>query len=1365
MIELKPDCSNERTLGIVRFVQIIITRNELFGRARIVDSRTPLCFQLELDVVTIRWNNCSTASCVLLSSRNTLTNVQLRFNRHMSESLDASIFQTPNVSSRTIAINVRSRGNQIRSFIVSRGTLNLTDSYFNNNTKSRSAGTRDGAIGGGVLFSNHSIVFIIRTNFERNVAFNGGGIFALASNISVHDCEFQENDARDGNGGALYGQYNSSFDISSSEFSRNRGYRGAALFFNYTMQLSIVNSRIWGNNCSRSCSIYISNTIASIASCEFLKNNGVVSGAALCASKANLTLENSTFVGNNASSGGACIFELNSQVSGDSLHFENNTAHENHGGSIYLASESRLELINSTFRRNIAQSYGGVVYARNLANDLGGAIHLNNCSISLVDVTINSNNAAFGGAMYAFNASIEVMHSMLEINRASKSGGAIYMNQSNATIDNTLVQENNAQEDCGGICIVELSLLDASNLSVQSNFVENVGGGIGIRDASSILCYSCIISNNRALRGAGMHVYSNNSISIAAQVQNSRFENNHAETYGGGIAFATLTSRNINCNSSNVTCSRVILLSTTFVDNYAKYSGAAILAPHANGVLIDCEYKQKRKQGFLNQQNFKAFESLDPRQLCPKWIGNKLLTDKSGDIVGTYGQLIELSIDAHDEVRLIGSSRIGYILDNVSSGRQLPTINVILLDAYGVGPAPTVPYSFEARLSSPDGFFSGLYPANISAGAGNFSNIAGFAKPKNYTIKIEFDNLSLETFNVIVRVRECHIDEEPTEEGLICQVCDELSYNFDPSKPNGCEECPTDATCREKYIVPNEHHWHKSPCHDTIQECLIEKACSYENRNNALTNFTNNFTNCDFNETELETYNDELCNEGYEGLLCGSCKTSYGLSATFQCLKCPTVLVSVLIILGITLYLLGTAAITIRGCLPFHSKSKEDPSGSDQSSSVIGPLTRDSQISIEMVHAMVEDNVSRGQLVGQQGTSTVHTQTSNMSLVQAVKIEEVDEYELTKWQMTEVFKIIINFLQTTAVAATLGVQWTDGILTLFESSEYIGAVTTVALSRPVDCISTSDSALSRAIWRMLISIFVPLIVMCIFFLFWCINAVKKRRGWGYFWKRCTLSIISVTYISYLGLTKMAVRVFYCVDVYDSQDYSSPSKHKVLAVDTAIRCYGGDHFSIIAIAVLILVFVSICFPLYSSIVLLKHKDSLRDRDSWIFETAGFMFRAFKEKFAFWESVVMSRKAFLSVIVVFSYPLGGDSQGLLGSLLLFLCLYMHLTLSPYRDEFKTLNHLESASLVVSGSTFNLGVFFATGRCSDSIRILLSLIIIFGNVMFCLCLFLAFFYACIVHLKVVLQYENIPLPDPPTWWKVLKIYISSRLAKCCQ
>lgn len=352
----------------------------------------------------------------------------------------------------------------------------------------------------------------------------------------------------------------------------------------------------------------------------------------------------------------------------------------------------------------------------------------------------------------------------------------------------------------------------------------------------------------------------------------------------------------------------------------------------------------------------------------------------------------------------------------------------------------------------------------------------------------------------------------------------------------------------------------------------------------------------------------------------------------------------------------------------------------------------------------------------------------------------------------------------TAAAAGVAVRWTDGVMEMFKASEVTGALTTVALFRPVDCIFPSTSALVRSLWRTVFGLLVPGIVVSIFTAYWILSKIWKKKPMPFFWKRALLSLVVVVYISYLGLTKLAVRVFYCVDVLDSEDHTSSSKTSYWAVDTAIQCYGKDHSVLVSIGVAILTLVTFSFPLISAFVITRVGEQQEASDSWINETMGFLYRAFTKRFRYWESIVMLRKAFLSVIVVFSYPLGGQLQTMLALLLLMFSLCLQTVCKPYRQEFSTLNHYESSSLFVSCVTLTLGQFLDSDRCSSFVKGTVAFMIISMNTVTFLVLLLAYLSSGVEHLRAVLEDEGVQVPNDSRWWSVLKIVFTTKMSQWC-
>ncbi|MCK5509273.1 MAG: right-handed parallel beta-helix repeat-containing protein [Desulfobacterales bacterium] len=215
---------------------------------------------------------------------------------------------------------------------------------------------------------------------------------------------------------------------------------------------------------------------------------GVGGGYAIRNSSA--TFIDCEFFENEASSNGGALYIVDSTVNIENCIFGKNTAGDS-GGGIYITGNSSSEIINSNFKENNSQRYGGAIDCQHNVGDIliskcsfsknrtelwGGALDAEYVSSLAVESCIFSENVSsgWGGAIHdSWGASITVTNSVFIGNRTlAGGGGGIKVYPGNATeIINCTFFQNHASHYGGAIdgC----SPLRVSNAILWDNYAPN----------------------------------------------------------------------------------------------------------------------------------------------------------------------------------------------------------------------------------------------------------------------------------------------------------------------------------------------------------------------------------------------------------------------------------------------------------------------------------------------------------------------------------------------------------------------------------------------------------------------------------------------------------------------------------------------------------------------------------------------------------------------------------------------------------------------------------------------------------------------------------------------------------------------------
>ena len=333
-----------------------------------------------------------------------------------------------------------------------------------------------------------------------------------------------------------------------------------------------------------------------------LSNNTAQSGGAISLRSSSLVLTNSELSSNSATEYGGGI-SLAANISGGSEAtitggtFSDNTAGGYGGGAINAYYYASLSITGSTFNRNIATGSvvggnGGAlrsvaskatiadsVFTANSATSRGGAINadsgnysynaldisgttlsnnsssqggalrirLENVAVTLDDMTINDNSAAFAAAMFASDSDIAITDSEVFDNSASNFAGALQFSDTTASIERSSIYGNLASR-AGAILLSSGSTLDLTASTINANSVTEVAGGLSLGLGTSANIINSTISGNSATdTGGGI-----NSGFATLTLTNTTLADNSAATAAG-----------LNNDNSNITIANSILANSS----------------------------------------------------------------------------------------------------------------------------------------------------------------------------------------------------------------------------------------------------------------------------------------------------------------------------------------------------------------------------------------------------------------------------------------------------------------------------------------------------------------------------------------------------------------------------------------------------------------------------------------------------------------------------------------------------------------------------------------------------------------------------------------------------------------------------------
>jgi len=287
-----------------------------------------------------------------------------------------------------------------------------------------------------------------------------------------------------------------------------------------------------------------------------------------------MNIANNVLPGINNGGGGllsqSSTVNINHSKITDNIVASENFAGEGAGLCVFYTN---LTINNSEIKRNISN---------NISSIGGQGIYANNSQISIGNTIISENNGSRASGIYSKNSKLELNNSELYNNTSFMAAGVIYILNESANETNIIMHNNfhNNITSSGGIILVDDAIINIDDCTFTDNHFGFEGGAINANYATINFTNSHIINNtatgNPTADGGGLLVYNSDIV-----MDNIEFNNNEC------IGNADLNSRGgaITMFFCNADLNNVRMSNNSAGIGAALYLNSSII--NLNHVLID----------------------------------------------------------------------------------------------------------------------------------------------------------------------------------------------------------------------------------------------------------------------------------------------------------------------------------------------------------------------------------------------------------------------------------------------------------------------------------------------------------------------------------------------------------------------------------------------------------------------------------------------------------------------------------------------------------------------------------------------------------------------------------------------------------
>ncbi|GAX73318.1 hypothetical protein CEUSTIGMA_g772.t1 [Chlamydomonas eustigma] len=358
---------------------------------------------------------------------------------------------------------------------------------------------------------------------------------------------------------------------------------------------------------------------------------------------------------------------------------------------------------------------------------------------------------------------------------------------------------------------------------------------------------------------------------------------------------------------------------------------------------------------------------------------------------------------------------------------------------------------------------------------------------------------------------------------------------------------------------------------------------------------------------------------------------------------------------------------------------------------------------------------------------------------------EMNDSKISAETPAIVMKILVSYLQVASIIHFMAIKWPSAVTSMLSVSDQVsnGASTLVSL----DC-SLTDTHIPKSVQRSIISVCLPIVLLLLSVPTWLlIYAYGKHKQQAdierfhalllgsaqieealhpWLRYRMTVTLLSIIFFSYPGVTNTLLSFFNCPTVDDASaglpyvDYlMAPGRY--WASDYNLQCFTGYH-NLLALYIGIpgVIFFSLGVPAFSAYFLYKNQHRLREKG--FIRSYGFIYGDYRDECFYWESVVMLRKLLIILVVVFLVTYGNVMQVVVALGIIIVAMVVQMIMDPYRLE--RMEFLERISLYGNTLLLYLSLLYTQSTFTGTSQTILGLALVVVNVL--VVAFLLFHYA---------------------------------------